>query len=109
MSSEAQINVEQFNGRAGRDADGRTALDELSSAGPTLALRLRAHLARLTALEARTLFTLLHGGSTGEDTLLKCAAAAAGVSEALIVKIAQVPIPLNQVASFSSEKHEDVG
>lgn len=86
---EPHVEVERINGRAGRAADGKTALDQLSSAGPTLALRLRAHLARLTALEARTLFTLLHQGSTGEDTLLKCAAAEAGVSEALIVKIAK--------------------
>jgi RpiR family transcriptional regulator, repressor of rpiB and als operon len=53
-----------------------------------LAVRLRAHLSSLTALEADALFTLLHG-ATGEDTLLKCAAGETGVSEALIVKIAK--------------------
>ena len=56
---------------------------------PTLALRLRAHLSSLTGLEACALFTLLHRRATGEDTLLKCAAAETGVSEALIVKIAK--------------------
>jgi RpiR family transcriptional regulator, repressor of rpiB and als operon len=56
---------------------------------PTLALRLRAHLSSLTALEARALFTLVHRRAIGEDTLLKCAAAETGVSEALIVKIAK--------------------
>jgi RpiR family transcriptional regulator, repressor of rpiB and als operon len=89
LSSELQDDVERVNGRSGGDAHPKTALDQFSSAGPTLTLRLRANLARLTALEARTLFTLLHRGSSGEDTLLKCAAAAAGVSEALIVKIAK--------------------
>jgi RpiR family transcriptional regulator, repressor of rpiB and als operon len=53
-----------------------------------LAVRLRAHLSSLTALEAAALFTLLHR-ATGEDTLLKCAAGETGVSEALIVKIAK--------------------
>src|SRR5438552_18409942 len=53
----------------------------------SLAVRLRAHLSTLTVLEACTLFTL--ADHTGEDTLLKCAAADAGVSEALIVKIAK--------------------
>jgi RpiR family transcriptional regulator, repressor of rpiB and als operon len=56
---------------------------------PTLAVRLRAHLSSLTPLEASVLFTLLHRRSTGEDTLLKCAAGETGVSEALIVKIAK--------------------
>jgi hypothetical protein len=56
---------------------------------PTLAVRLRAHLSSLTALEACALFTLIHRRATGEDTLLKCAAAETGVSEALIVKIAK--------------------
>ena len=56
---------------------------------PTLAVRLRAHLSSLTVLEACTLFTLVHRRATGEDTLLKCAAAETGVSEALIVKIAK--------------------
>jgi RpiR family transcriptional regulator, repressor of rpiB and als operon len=55
---------------------------------PPLAMRLRAHLSSLTALEADALFTLLHR-ATGEDTLLKCAAGETGVSEALIVKIAK--------------------
>jgi RpiR family transcriptional regulator, repressor of rpiB and als operon len=55
---------------------------------PPLAVRLRAHLSSLTALEADALFTLLHR-ATGEDTLLKCAAGETGVSEALIVKIAK--------------------
>jgi RpiR family transcriptional regulator, repressor of rpiB and als operon len=55
---------------------------------PPLAVRLRAHLSSLTALEAEALFTLLHR-ATGEDTLLKCAAGETGVSEALIVKIAK--------------------
>lgn len=55
----------------------------------TLAVRLRAHLSSLTALEACALFTLVHRRATGEDTLLKCAAAETGVSEALIVKIAK--------------------
>jgi DNA-binding MurR/RpiR family transcriptional regulator len=55
---------------------------------PTLAVRLRAHLSSLTALEAAALFTLLHR-ATGENTLLKCAAGETGVSEALIVKIAK--------------------
>jgi RpiR family transcriptional regulator, repressor of rpiB and als operon len=55
---------------------------------PSLAVRLRAHLSSLTALEADALFTLLHR-ATGEDTLLKCAAGETGVSEALIVKIAK--------------------
>lgn len=50
---------------------------------PTLALRLRAHLSSLTALEACALLTLVHRRATGEDTLLKCAAAETGVSEAL--------------------------
>ena len=58
-------------------------------AAPTLAVRLRAHLSSLTALEACALFTLVHRRATGEDTLLKCAAAETGVSEALIVKIAK--------------------
>src|ERR1700738_3039038 len=49
---------------------------------PTLAVRLRAHLSSLTVLEACTLFTLVHRRATGEDTLLKCAAAETGVSEA---------------------------
>jgi DNA-binding MurR/RpiR family transcriptional regulator len=40
-------------------------------------------------LETCTLFTLVHRRATGEDTLLKCAAAETGVSEALIVKIAK--------------------
>jgi RpiR family transcriptional regulator, repressor of rpiB and als operon len=56
---------------------------------PTLAVRLRAHLSSLTVLEACTLFTLADRQATGEDTLLKCAAAETGVSEALIVKIAK--------------------
>ena len=59
-----------------------------SPASP-LAVRLRAHLSSLTALEASALFTLLHRRATGEDTLLKCAAGETGVSEALIVKIAK--------------------
>ena len=59
------------------------------SPAPTLAIRLRARLSSLTALEARALFTLLHRRDTGEDTLLKCAAGETGVSEALIVKIAK--------------------
>jgi RpiR family transcriptional regulator, repressor of rpiB and als operon len=54
-----------------------------------LAAGLRAHLSSLTVLEACTLFTLVHRRASGEDTLLKCAAADAGVSEALIVKIAK--------------------
>jgi RpiR family transcriptional regulator, repressor of rpiB and als operon len=63
---------------------------EASAAPPaTLAVRLRAHLSRLTALEACTLFTLVHRRVTDEDTLLKCAAGETGVSEALIVKIAK--------------------
>src|ERR1700680_913340 len=56
---------------------------------PPLAVRLRAHLSSLTALEACALFTLVHRRDTGEDTLLKCAAGETGVSEALIVKIAK--------------------
>ena len=56
---------------------------------PSLAVRLRAHLSSLTALESHALFTLLHRQATGEDTLLKCAAGETGVSEALIVKIAK--------------------
>src|SRR6476661_5947344 len=56
---------------------------------PSLAVRLRARLSSLTALEAYALFTLVHRRVTDEDTLLKCAAAEAGVSEALIVKIAK--------------------
>jgi RpiR family transcriptional regulator, repressor of rpiB and als operon len=56
---------------------------------PTLAIRLRACLSSLTALEACTLFTLIHRWGTGEHTLLKCAAAETDVSEALIVKIAK--------------------
>ena len=58
-------------------------------AAPALAVRLRAHLSSLTALEACALFTLLHRWATGDNTLLKCAAAETGVSEALIVKIAK--------------------
>jgi hypothetical protein len=54
-----------------------------------LAARLRAHLSSLTVLEACTLFSLIHRWASGEDTLLKCAAADAGVSEALIVKMAK--------------------
>jgi DNA-binding MurR/RpiR family transcriptional regulator len=46
-------------------------------------------LSSLTALEAYALFTLVHRRVTDKDTLLKCAAAEAGVSEALIVKIAK--------------------
>jgi RpiR family transcriptional regulator, repressor of rpiB and als operon len=56
---------------------------------PTLAVRLRAHLSSLTPLETSVLFTLLHRRTTGDDTLLKCAAGETGVSEALIVKIAK--------------------
>src|ERR1700676_5759170 len=56
---------------------------------PPLAVRLRAHLSSLTALESHALFTLLHRQATDEDTLLKCAAGETGVSEALIVKIAK--------------------
>jgi len=56
---------------------------------PTLAVRLRANLSSLTVLEACTLLTLVHRRVTGEETLLKCAAAETGVSEALIVKIAK--------------------
>jgi DNA-binding MurR/RpiR family transcriptional regulator len=55
----------------------------------TLAVRLRAHLSSLTVLEACTLFTLIHRRAADEETLLKCAAAETGVSEALIVKIAK--------------------
>jgi RpiR family transcriptional regulator, repressor of rpiB and als operon len=62
---------------------------QASSSAPTLAVRLRAHLSSLTALEASALLTLVHRRATGEDTLLKCAAWEAGVSEALIVKIAK--------------------
>jgi DNA-binding MurR/RpiR family transcriptional regulator len=54
-----------------------------------LAVRLRAHLSGLTVLETCTLFTLIHLRATGQNTLLKCAAAETGVSEALIVKIAK--------------------
>src|SRR5580704_8682525 len=56
---------------------------------PSLTGRLRERLSSLTALESHALFTLLHRGATGEDTLLKCAAGETGVSEALIVKIAK--------------------
>ena len=59
------------------------------SPAPTLAIRLRARLSSLTALEARALFTLVNRPDTGEETLLKCAAGETGVSEALIVKIAK--------------------
>src|ERR1700732_647330 len=59
------------------------------SPAPTLAVRLRARLSSLTALEASALFTLVHRRATAEDTLLKCAAGETGVSEALIVKIAK--------------------
>ena len=62
---------------------------QVPSSASTLAARLRAHLSSLTALEASTLFTLVHRRANGGDTLLKCAAADAGVSEALIVKIAK--------------------
>jgi RpiR family transcriptional regulator, repressor of rpiB and als operon len=56
---------------------------------PSLEVQLRARLSSLTALEAYALFTLVHRRVTDKDTLLKCAAAEAGVSEALIVKIAK--------------------
>jgi DNA-binding MurR/RpiR family transcriptional regulator len=62
---------------------------QIQSPAPSLAVRLRAHLSSLTALESRALFTLLHRQATDEDTLLKCAAGETGVSEALIVKIAK--------------------
>jgi DNA-binding MurR/RpiR family transcriptional regulator len=65
---------------------GNAKQEQLSA--PTLAVRLRAHLSSLTALEAAALFTLLHR-ATGKTTLLKCAAGETGVSEALIVKIAK--------------------
>jgi RpiR family transcriptional regulator, repressor of rpiB and als operon len=79
----------------GRQVNGQTPLCCSGSAkqaappAPSLTVRLRAHLSSLTALEACALFTLVHRGAIGEDTLLKCAAAETGVSEALIVKIAK--------------------
>jgi RpiR family transcriptional regulator, repressor of rpiB and als operon len=89
MHPEPHFDFQGF-GRPTRSAlEGKATLNQPSSVTPTLAARLRAHLGRLTALEARTIFTLVHQGTSGEDTLLKCAAAAAGVSEALIVKIAK--------------------
>jgi RpiR family transcriptional regulator, repressor of rpiB and als operon len=57
--------------------------------GPNLAVRLRERLSSLTSLEAAALFTLVHRRTTGDGTLLKCAAGETGVSEALIVKIAK--------------------
>jgi hypothetical protein len=62
---------------------------QVPSPAPSLAVRLRAHLSSLTALESHALFSLLHRQATDEDTLLKCAAGETGVSEALIVKIAK--------------------
>jgi RpiR family transcriptional regulator, repressor of rpiB and als operon len=70
---------------------GRSGSEEQVASSPIspLAVRLRAHLSSLTALESQALFTLLHRQTTDEDTLLKCAAVETGVSEALIVKIAK--------------------
>jgi hypothetical protein len=62
---------------------------QVPSHTPPLAVRLRAHLASLTALETAALFTLVNRQNTDEHTLLKCAAGEIGVSEALIVKIAK--------------------
>jgi len=61
---------------------------QVQSPAPTLAVRLRARLSRLTPLEASALCTLVHRRATGENALqLKCVAGETGVSEALIVKI----------------------
>jgi DNA-binding MurR/RpiR family transcriptional regulator len=62
---------------------------EAQSPVPSFAALLRERLSSLTALEACALFTLVHRGATGQDTLLKCAAGETGVSEALLVKIAK--------------------
>src|ERR1700733_3081231 len=62
---------------------------QLSQRNLILVERLRGRLSNLTVLEACTLFTLLHRRDTGGGTLLKCAAAETGVSEALIVKISK--------------------
>ena len=89
MHPESPIDFPTLGGASGRAAQGQAMVQQRLSAAPTLAARLRAHLGRLTELEARTLFTLVHREASGEETLLKCAAATAGVSEALIVKIAK--------------------
>jgi RpiR family transcriptional regulator, repressor of rpiB and als operon len=62
---------------------------QVPSPAPPLAVRLRAHLSSLTALEAAALFALVNRQATGEHTLLKCAAGETGVSESLIVKLAK--------------------
>jgi RpiR family transcriptional regulator, repressor of rpiB and als operon len=82
---EARVNGAHRERASCRSASAKQAL----SPAPTLAGQLRARLSSLTALEACALFTLVHRRTTGEDTLLKCAAGETGVSEALIVKIAK--------------------
>src|SRR5215468_4784945 len=57
-------------------------LEQAPQGNPLLVERLRGRLPSLTVLEACTLFTLLNRRDTGGDTLLKCAAAETGVSEA---------------------------
>ncbi|HEY0792115.1 MAG TPA: SIS domain-containing protein [Chthoniobacterales bacterium] len=86
-----------FPGRGDQDAWARQAALSGRPGGtqqapkpfPPLAVQLRARLSSLTALEGRVLSTLIHRCAIDEDTLLKCAAGDAGVSEALIVKIAK--------------------
>jgi RpiR family transcriptional regulator, repressor of rpiB and als operon len=82
---EVKVVWEQRETPSGRSGNEK----QVPSPTPPLAVRLRAHLSSLTALESHALFTLLHRHVTDEDTLLKCAAGATGVSEALIVKLAK--------------------
>ena len=79
----------KVNGAHGERPSCSGSAKQAQSPTPPLAGRLRERLSSLTALESHALFTLLHRGATGEDTLLKCAAGETGVSEALIVKIAK--------------------
>ena len=89
MHQEPQFDFHGQDRRATHDLESVFGRADSSEHASSSLVRLRAGLSRLTALEARTLFILVHLPETGEDILLKCAAAETGVSEALLVKIAK--------------------